>query len=113
VIENVFRQMALTFPETIEMAHMGHPDFRVKGKIFATLPKPGEGLGMVKLTAEQQRSFVHAHPDIFVPCKGAWGRQGCTYVRLKTVKRGILRRALAAAWRNAAPKQLVEQMEVG
>ncbi len=111
--ENSFRRMALSLPEAIEMAHMKHPDFRVLGKIFATIPRPGKGLGMVKLTPEQQRSLVRAQPEVFEPCNGAWGRQGCTYVWLKSAKEGVVRRALAAAWRNTAPKRLIEQGDAG
>jgi hypothetical protein len=91
---------------------MGHPDFRVRGKIFATLGYPDKGWGMVKLTPEQQERFVQAEPDVFVPAAGAWGSRGATTVRLRTVTKDVLRRALIAAWRNAAPKRLAEQFEV-
>ncbi len=62
---------------------------------------------MVKLTPSQQGRFMKASPGVFVPCQGAWGRRGCTYVRLEEVDRGTLRRAILAAWRNTAPKRLV------
>lgn len=62
-----FRRMALSLPEASEGAHMGHPDFRVGGKIFATLSPPGQGWAMVKLTREQQESFVQAEPKVFTP----------------------------------------------
>jgi hypothetical protein len=104
-----FRQMALSFPETSESAHMDHPDFRVRGKIFATLAWPGDDWAMVKLTPEQQETFVGREPAVFVPVKGAWGRQGSTNVRLKAASKSTLHRALAAAWRNKAPKSLAEQ----
>jgi hypothetical protein len=68
-----FREIALSFPEAIESAHMSHPDFRVGGRIFATLGYPDEEWGMIKLTAEEQRKFVQANPDMFRPVKGAWG----------------------------------------
>jgi hypothetical protein len=103
-----FRRMALSFPETEERAHMGHPDFRVCGKIFATLSPPDKGWGMVKLTPEQQEELVHDHPKTFDPCNGAWGRQGCTNVHLKLVKKATLHRALEAAWRNTAPKKVAQ-----
>ena len=77
----LFRRIALRMPEATEGAHMAHPDFRVRNKIFATLG-PGEAWGMVKLTPEQQRKFVQAEPDVFVPVRGAWGRQGATTVVL-------------------------------
>jgi hypothetical protein len=103
---NEFRALALSFPETIEDEHMDHPDFRVRNKIFATLG-PGEAWGMVKLTPEQQRSMVRAEPDVFEPISGAWGRRGCTKVRLEAARKGVVRDALTAAWRNTAPKRLV------
>lgn len=100
-----FRRLALSMPEASENAHMGHPDFRVDGKIFATL-QPDKGLGMVKLTPEQQRGFVLAEPDSFTPVQGAWGRQGCTYVRLAKCNAGTLTEAMKLAWseRKAKPK---------
>jgi hypothetical protein len=88
---------------------MGHPDFRVRGKIFATLGYPNKGWGMVKLTPEQQERFVQAEPDVFVPAAGAWGSRGATAVRLRTVRKNDLRRALVAAWRNTAPKRVAER----
>jgi hypothetical protein len=104
-----FRQIALSLPEALESAHMDHPDFRVRGKIFATLGYPDQGWGMVKLTPEQQTSLVRAEPAVFVPAKGAWGRRGSTIVRLDTVDRVTLSSALVAAWRNVAPKRLSDR----
>ncbi len=104
-----FRRLALAFPETSEGAHMGHPDFRVRGEIFATLRYPAEGWGMVKLTPEDQQVFVGADPATFTPVKGAWGLRGATTVRLKVARSSTLRSALLAAWRTAAPKNLAEQ----
>jgi hypothetical protein len=86
---------------------MGHPDFRVRGKIFATLG-PNEDWGMVKLTTEQQASFVRIEPNAFQPASGAWGRRGCTIVRLGVANEASVRQALIAAWRNTAPKRLVQ-----
>jgi len=106
-----FRRTALSFPETEERAHMSHPDFRVRGKIFATLGYPENGWAMVKLGPEQQHNFVEAYPAAFVPVTGAWGRRGATTVRLKAADQAVVRRALAAAWRNTAPKRLVEQFD--
>ena len=108
-----FRRIALRLPETGESAHMAHPDFRVRGKIFATLCSPEPGWGMVKLTQQQQRSFVRAEPEVFVPAKGAWGKGGCTHVRLDSVDEETLRGAIELAWRNTAPKRLVEQFDAG
>lgn len=106
-----FRRLALGFPEATESAHMDHPDFRVRGKIFATLGYPDMGVGMVKLFPDQQKDFVRAEPKVFAPVKGGWGRRGATHVRLKSAKKASVQRSLAAAWRNTAPKRLVEEFE--
>ena len=106
-----FRRLALGFPEAIEGTHMDHPDFRVGGKIFATLGYPDTGVGMVKLFPDQQKQFVSAEPKVFAPVNGLWGRRGATYVRLKLAKKPSVRRAMAAAWRNTAPRKLVAQYE--
>jgi hypothetical protein len=104
-----FRRLALALPEAVESAHMNHPDFRVGGKIFATLGYPEEGWGMVKLTPAQQAEYVAAEPHIFVPVKGAWGKRGCTSVDLELATPKTLRQALRDAWRNIAPKRLVRK----
>ena len=88
---------------------MNHPDFRVGGKIFATLGYPDKSRAMVKLSPEQQHYFSKDYPDVFVPVKGAWGRRGATTVHLKAADKETLRNAIRAAWRNTAPKRLVEQ----
>ena len=108
---NEFRRMALSLPEASESGHMGHPDFRIRGKIFATLGYPSAGWGVVKLTPDQQEMFVQIKPEVVVPVKGAWGRRGATSVRLQPAPRGLVRKALAAAWCNTAPKPLVRQFE--
>jgi len=100
-----FRRIALSFPGAIESAHMNHPDFRANGKIFATLPNPGNGCAMVKLPPDQQESFVQLKPTAFEPVKGGWGRQGATIVRLNAVKEEALRGALTLAWQNASQKK--------
>ena len=102
---NDFRELALNFPEAIESAHMSHPDFRVGGKIFATLGYPDKDWAMVKLTPAEQKDFVHSAPEVFRIVKGAWGRQGATNVRLARANIDQVREALALAWRNAAPKR--------
>jgi len=104
-----FRRIALSMPEATESAHMGHPDFRVRGKIFATI-WPAEGWGMVKLTPEQQREFVLYEPTIFAPVKGGWGLRGATTVRLEEADKATVRRAVGTAWRNTAPKKLVQRL---
>ena len=101
-----FRHAALSLPEATEGAHMGHPDFRVRNKIFATLGVPDAAWGMVKLTPEQQEMLMAAEPEAFKPAAGAWGRRGSTHVRLAAVDRTTLRSALTMAWRNTAPKAL-------
>ena len=105
-----FRQIALSLPETEERSHMDHPDFRVAGKIFATLGYPDTSLGMVKLSPEDQHYFTKDHSEIFVPVEGTWGRRGATFVHLELVKKETLRKALQAAWRNSAPKRLLKSV---
>ena len=102
-----FRAIALSLPEACESSHMRHPDFRVNGKIFATLGYSGREIGVVMLSPQEQEEFVRASPKAFVPVKGAWGRQGCTEVRLDMVDDATLRSALLTAWRRKAPKRLV------
>ena len=94
-----FRGLALKMPEAIEGAHMGHPDFRANGKIFATLYPDGEN-GMVKLAPDQQQDFMYVDPSAFTPASGAWGRQGCTTVRLDSVAEDQLGEAMTLAWQN-------------
>lgn len=101
-----FRRLALSMPGAIESAHMGHPDFRAGGRIFATLSYPDQAWGMVKLTPEQQEAFVSAAPDVFAPVKGGWGLGGATNVNLEVAKLARLRVALAVAWRNVAPASM-------
>jgi len=103
-----FRRIALSMPEASENAHMAHPDFRVGGKIFATLGYPDEGHGMVVLPPEEQARFVKSDPAAFTPAKGAWGRRGSTCVRLEAVDPSRLWRAIEIAWGKRAPKRLVE-----
>jgi hypothetical protein len=105
-----FRSLALSLPEACEAAHMGHPDFRVRGKIFATLG-PDEAWGMVKLTPDLQASYVRTEPKVFSHASGAWGRRGCTMVRLGDAEELTVRQALIAAWRNTAPKRLAQDFD--
>ena|SRR2546426_497515 len=99
-----FRKIALALPGAEERSHMNHPDFRVGGKIFATLSAAGKESGMVSLTPEEQRDFVKRGPDTFEPVKGGWGAQGATLVKLKTADPEILGEALTAAWRRRSAK---------
>jgi hypothetical protein len=105
-----FRRLALALPEAIEARHMQHPDFRIRGKIFATLWADNRH-GMVKLTPDQQSAFVAAAPAVFAPVKGAWGARGCTSVKLSRARTSLVRAALVAAWGNAAPPELAQQLE--
>ena len=102
---NEFRKMALEIPTAVERSHMHHPDFRVAGKIFASLGVPDKNWGMVKLTPEQQHAFIEKAPKIFKPCSGAWGRQGYTNVYLASAKAKIVRVALNAAATNVGEKK--------
>ncbi len=104
-----FRSIALGLPAVSEHAHMGHPDFRVGGRIFATLGYPRSGWAMVKLTPEQQELFLRTEGGAFTSVQGAWGRAGATNVRLRAAKKGAVREALIMAWRNRAPKRLASQ----
>lgn len=98
-----FRRIALGMGGAIEGAHMGHPDFRINGRTFATL-HPDHLSGMVKLTPDQQDRFTRESSDSFVPENGAWGRGGCTAVRLDSVDEDTLGEAMTLAWQNAASK---------
>ena len=107
-----FRRIALSMPDAVEEGHMGHPDFRIQGKIFATLiTRGGAEWGMVKLTPEQQRQTVLKHPAMFESVPGGWGRRGATYVRLARAERQALRDTLFTAWLNHAPKRLIEKLD--
>jgi len=99
-----FRRIALGMTDAIEGAHMGHPDFRTGGRIFATI-HPDDACGMVKLTPEQQQKFVRDYPATFAPENGAWGRQGCTRVQLPEVDEDALGEAMTLAWQNAATQR--------
>lgn len=102
--EDAFRKLALSLPGAEEGAHMSHPDFRIKGKIFATLRSPSPGWGMVKLTPGQQEMFVELAPEIFQPVKGGWGLKGATSVILARAKRPITLEALKTAWTNVSSR---------
>ena len=101
-----FRRIALSMPEAFESSHMAHPDFRVGGKIFATLGYPDKDHGMVVLPPEEQARLIQSHPKVFARAKGAWGLRGCTCVRLEAADSKLLRAAMTIAWRRKAPKQL-------
>jgi hypothetical protein len=100
-----FRSLALEVSGAIESSHMNHPDFRIGGRIFASLGYPDDDHGMVKLTPEQQRHFLKKAPGVFTPCAGAWGKQGATSVDLAPATVELLRPALKAASKNVASKR--------
>jgi hypothetical protein len=101
-----FRKIALSLPEATESAHQGHPDFRVAGKIFATLGYPDASFGAVLLDPLEQAFFMKVGGSAFAPVKGAWGRQGGTLVKLREAKSALVRDALQSAWQRRAPKRL-------
>jgi hypothetical protein len=102
---NAFRTLALQLPEVIEGTHMNHADFRVHGKIFATLGYPSAEFATLMLKPAEQAEFVQAGSGAFMPVTGAWGLKGSTNVRLEPAERALVKRALAVAWagKSAAP----------
>jgi len=98
-----FRRIALSFAGVEERQHMGHPDFRVGGKIFATLGYPDEKFGTVMISPEDQSILVRQYPKAFTPAAGAWGRSGSTSVHLRHAPSRALRIAIEAAWERRAP----------
>jgi hypothetical protein len=101
-----FRRLALGLPGAEEKAHMSHPDFRVGGKIFASLGYPDAEHGMVVLPPDEQKRLQKSHAKAFTPAKGAWGKRGSTSIRLEVIDAKTLKAALEIAWRNKAPKSL-------
>ena len=93
-----FRRIALSLEGAEESSHMGSPDFRVQGKIFATLASQHQGYGNLKLTLEQQTDFVRELPDVFLPIPGGWGKMGMTHIRLAAASEEVLTGALRTAW---------------
>ena len=101
-----FRHMALSLPEVVEGSHMGHADFRVGGKIFATLGYPNDKFGVVMLSPQDQDLIVRDHPKVFAPASGKWGASGSTTVALRDASKSAVAIALESAWRKRAPKRL-------
>ena len=105
-----FRRIALSLPDTTEASHFGNPDFRVGGKIFATLSLERDGYGVLLLTPDQQSGMVQDEPAVFSPVPGGWGRNGSTRVLLSKAAPDVLEAALRTAWqsrlaKNAGPKK--------
>src|ERR1700693_1966445 len=94
-----FRRLALSLRGAEESSHMGAPDFRVGGRIFATLASQSQGYGNLMLNLEQQAAFVAELPEVFVPIAGGWGRMGATHIRLATANEDVLTGALRTAWK--------------
>jgi hypothetical protein len=101
----LFRSIACGLPGAVESAHMGHPDFRVGVRIFATLSGESSGRGVLKLTLEQQAEFVAEMPEVFEPVAGGWGRMGMTYILLDRAEEATMRGGLVVAHRNVEAKQ--------
>ncbi|MGC1298517.1 MAG: MmcQ/YjbR family DNA-binding protein [Alloacidobacterium sp.] len=105
-----FRRIALSLEGAEESSHMGSPDFRVDGRIFATLASQNDGYGNLMLTVEQQQAFIADRPDLFLPIKGGWGRMGMTHIILAKADEDSLTGALTTAWKlrkekNPKPKK--------
>ncbi len=104
-----FRRLALTLPGVQESSHMGVPDFRVGGRIFATLAAQSQGYGNLQLDLDQQAAFIEEAPDIFLPIPGGWGRMGMTHIRLVAATEDVLFGALQAAWKQRTAKNAVKR----
>jgi hypothetical protein len=91
--------IALSLPGA-ESSHMGHPDFRLDSRIFATLSAQEKDCGGVKLTPEQQQSFITEQPQVFSPVQGGWERMGMTFVHLKEADESLISGALQTAYHN-------------
>jgi hypothetical protein len=102
---SLFRKLALSLPNAIESAHMGHPDFPLNDRIFATLSAQSKGRGVLKLTSQQQDSFIREMPDVFEVIPGGWGRMGMTFVVLGRANAAILEGALTTAYNNVKSRQ--------
>jgi hypothetical protein len=99
-----FRRIALTLEDAEESSHMGSPDFRVGGRIFATLASQKHGYGNLMLTPEMQAAFMEDQPDVFLPIVGGWGRMGMTHIVLANADEGLLAGALRSAWKLRVAK---------
>lgn len=99
-----FRRLALSLGGAEESSHRGAADFRVGGRIFATLASLAEGYGNLMLTPEQQAQFVEEQPEVYLSIKGGWGRMGMTHIRLDEADEDMLRGALQAAWMTRMQK---------
>jgi hypothetical protein len=96
-----FRRAALKLPGAVEAAHHDHPDFRANGRVFASLSPAGQGWAMAKVSPEEQETFVRNEPAAFEPFNGAWGKAGCTRIKLDVAPAAAVEAALLMAWRGA------------
>jgi len=101
---NDFRRIALSLEGAEESSHMGAADFRVGGRIFATLASEKQGYGNLMLTLEQQKAFVDELPEAFLPIAGGWGRTGMTHIRLAAANEDVMAGALQTAWKLRVEK---------
>jgi hypothetical protein len=99
-----FRRIALSFEGAEEGSHMGATDFRVGGRIFATLASQAQGYGNLMLDPEHQAAFVADSPDVFLPIPGGWGRSGSTHIRFAAATEDVMEGALRTAWRLRVAK---------
>lgn len=101
----LFRRLALNLEGAVESAHMGHPDFRLNDRIFATLSGQEKGFGVLKLTPDQQQTFIAEQPRCFSPVPGGWGLMGMTYIHLIEADETLIAGALTTAFHNLQKKQ--------
>ena len=106
---NDFRRLALSLEGAEESSHMGAPDFRVGGRIFATLASERQGYGNLMLTPEAQAELVGEMPEVFLPVKGGWGRSGATHIRLAEATEDLIAGALRMAWKIRVEKNVKAQ----
>ena len=106
-----FRRLALSLEGAEEHSHMGAPDFRVGGRIFATLAAQDQGFGNLMLAPEQQAAFAEELPEVFLPVPGGWGRMGVTHVRLSAVTEDVLAGALFTAWKLRCDKNTLSRLK--
>jgi hypothetical protein len=110
---NDFRRIALSLEGAEEGSHMGAADFRVGGRIFATLASEKHGFGNLMITPEQQAAFVEELPEVFVPVAGGWGKGGATHIRLAAAREDVLAGALRTAWKLRVEKNVKSGKKAG
>lgn len=100
------RALSLSLPLAEEHAHFDRASFRVKGKIFATLPPGGEEV-VLKLPPEIKESLQQSDPDAIRALPGGWDRGGWTLIAIGSMDDGKLADLIRLAWRQVAPKKLL------